>query len=83
MTTAEQKKIIQYLHEAHATERALTNVLQTQIAIAPRGSRLRKLRSTQWMLKILRLVSRTFPYRLLSRTKVGPATAWNPVASVR
>ena len=38
MATAEQKKIIQYLHEAHATERALIRVLQTQIAVAPRGS---------------------------------------------
>ena len=38
MATAEQKKIIKYLHEAHATERALIRVLQTQIAIAPRGS---------------------------------------------
>ena len=37
MATAEQK-IIQYLHEAHATERALIRVLQTQIAVAPRGS---------------------------------------------
>jgi len=38
MATAEQKKIIQYLHEAHATERALIGVLQTQIATAPRGA---------------------------------------------
>jgi ferritin-like metal-binding protein YciE len=37
MDNAEQK-IVQYLHEAHASERALVTVLQSQIAIAPRGS---------------------------------------------
>jgi ferritin-like metal-binding protein YciE len=37
MTDAE-KKIVQYLHEAHAMERALVRVLQSQIAMTPRGS---------------------------------------------
>ena len=42
MTQTEQKKrkqkIVQYLDEAHATEMALTRVLQSQIAMTPRGS---------------------------------------------
>jgi len=33
-----QQKVIQYLNEAHATEMALTRVLQSQIAMTPRGS---------------------------------------------
>jgi ferritin-like metal-binding protein YciE len=37
MSTAEQK-VVQYLHEAHASEVALVNVLTEQIAMAPRGS---------------------------------------------
>ena len=37
MKTAEQK-IVQYLNEAHATEQALVTVLQSQIAMSPRGS---------------------------------------------
>jgi ferritin-like metal-binding protein YciE len=37
MTQAEQK-IVQYLNEAHATEMGLTRVLQSQIAMTPRGS---------------------------------------------
>jgi ferritin-like metal-binding protein YciE len=37
MTTSEQK-VLQYLHEAYATERALVRVLESQIAMAPRGS---------------------------------------------
>lgn len=32
-----QEKIVQYLNEAHASERALTRVLQSQIAMTPRG----------------------------------------------
>jgi ferritin-like metal-binding protein YciE len=36
--THEQQKVTQYLHEAHTTERALGRILQSQIAIAPRGS---------------------------------------------
>jgi ferritin-like metal-binding protein YciE len=32
------QKIVQYLNEAHATEVALTRVLQSQIAMTPRGS---------------------------------------------
>ncbi len=36
--TAEQEKIVQYLSEARASERALTRVLQAQIAMTPRGS---------------------------------------------
>jgi ferritin-like metal-binding protein YciE len=36
MDNAEQK-ILQYLREAHATERALIRVLQSQIAMTPRG----------------------------------------------
>jgi hypothetical protein len=34
----QQQKIVQYLNEAHATERALVRVLQSQIAMTPRGS---------------------------------------------
>src|SRR3954467_14018229 len=34
----QQQKVIQYLGEAHATEMALTRVLQSQIAMTPRGS---------------------------------------------
>ncbi len=33
-----EQKIIQYLNEAHASEVALTRVLQSQIAMTPRGS---------------------------------------------
>ena len=33
-----EQKIVQYLNEAHATELALTRVLQSQIAMTPRGS---------------------------------------------
>jgi ferritin-like metal-binding protein YciE len=36
--TSSQQKIVQYLNEAHATEMALTRVLQSQIAMTPRGS---------------------------------------------
>ena len=36
--TQSEKKIVQYLNEAHATEMALTRVLQEQIAMAPHGS---------------------------------------------
>ena len=37
MNTAQQK-LVQYLNEAHATEQALIRVLQSQIAMTPRGS---------------------------------------------
>jgi ferritin-like metal-binding protein YciE len=37
MSSSEQK-IVQYLNEAHATEVSLTRVLQSQIAMTPRGS---------------------------------------------
>ncbi len=33
-----QKKIVQYLGEAHATEQALVTMLQSQIAMTPKGS---------------------------------------------
>jgi ferritin-like metal-binding protein YciE len=33
-----QQKVVQYLDEAHATEQALIRVLQSQIAMTPRGS---------------------------------------------
>ncbi len=36
--TTEQEKIVQYLSEAQATERALTRVLQAQIAMTPHGT---------------------------------------------
>lgn len=36
--TSSQQKVVQYLTEAHATELALTRVLQSQIAMTPRGS---------------------------------------------
>jgi ferritin-like metal-binding protein YciE len=36
--TSSQQKVVQYLNEAHATEMALTRVLQSQIAMTPRGS---------------------------------------------
>ena len=35
---ASQKKIVQYLGEAHAGEQALIGVLQSQIAMTPRGA---------------------------------------------
>jgi ferritin-like metal-binding protein YciE len=35
---AAQQKVVQYLHEAHASEQALVRVLQSQIAMTPRGS---------------------------------------------
>ena len=38
MQHKQQQKITQYLDEAHATELALTRVLQSQIAMTPRGS---------------------------------------------
>jgi ferritin-like metal-binding protein YciE len=34
----QQEKVVQYLNEAHATEHALVRVLQSQIAMTPRGS---------------------------------------------
>jgi ferritin-like metal-binding protein YciE len=34
----QQQKVVQYLHEAHATESALVRALQSQIAMTPRGS---------------------------------------------
>ncbi len=36
--TPEKQKVVEYLNEAHASERALTRVLQSQIAMTPRGS---------------------------------------------
>src|SRR5688500_14382701 len=35
---ASQTKVVQYLDEAHAHERALVSVLMSQIAMTPRGS---------------------------------------------
>ncbi|HSD04064.1 MAG TPA: ferritin-like domain-containing protein, partial [Gaiellales bacterium] len=35
---ADQQKIVQYLDEAHASEQALVRVLQSQIAMTPRGA---------------------------------------------
>jgi ferritin-like metal-binding protein YciE len=35
---AAQQKVVQYLNEAHANEQALVRVLQSQIAMTPRGS---------------------------------------------
>jgi ferritin-like metal-binding protein YciE len=35
---ADQQKVVQYLNEAEASERALVRVLQSQIAMTPRGS---------------------------------------------
>ena len=37
MSQAEQK-IVQYLNEAHGAEQALVRVLQSQIAMTPRGA---------------------------------------------
>src|SRR4051812_22983622 len=34
----DQQKVVQYLNEAHATEQALIRVLQSQIAMTPRGA---------------------------------------------
>ncbi|MBE2314610.1 DUF892 family protein [Solirubrobacter sp. CPCC 204708] len=34
----QEQKIVQYLNEAHATEQALVRVLQSQIAMTPRGA---------------------------------------------
>jgi ferritin-like metal-binding protein YciE len=34
----DQQKVVQYLNEAHSTEQALIRVLQSQIAMTPRGS---------------------------------------------
>jgi ferritin-like metal-binding protein YciE len=38
MTPPETQKLVQYLHEAHSTEMGLVRVLQSQIAMTPRGS---------------------------------------------
>jgi len=38
MSQSQQQKVVQYLNEAHATEQALVRVLQSQIAMTPRGS---------------------------------------------
>jgi ferritin-like metal-binding protein YciE len=35
---ASQKKVLQYLGEAQASERALVRVLQSQVAMTPRGA---------------------------------------------
>jgi hypothetical protein len=37
MSRSEQK-VVQYLNEAHASEMALVRVLQSQIAMTPRGT---------------------------------------------
>ena len=34
----QQQKVVQYLNEAHASEHALARVLQSQIAMTPRGA---------------------------------------------
>src|SRR4051794_39912197 len=38
MSQNHEQKVLQYLDEAHATEQALVRVLQSQIAMTPRGS---------------------------------------------
>jgi ferritin-like metal-binding protein YciE len=38
MNEPQKQKIVQYLNEAHAMEHALTRVLQSQIAMTPRGT---------------------------------------------
>ncbi|HEX6027131.1 MAG TPA: DUF892 family protein [Solirubrobacter sp.] len=38
MSQSKQQKVVQYLNEAHAHEHALVRVLQSQIAMTPRGS---------------------------------------------
>src|SRR3954454_11902557 len=38
MSQLDQQKVVQYLNEAHASEQALIRVLQSQIAMTPRGS---------------------------------------------
>ena len=38
MNKASQQKVVQYLNEARASEHALMRVLQSQIAMTPRGS---------------------------------------------
>jgi ferritin-like metal-binding protein YciE len=38
MTDSGTQKLVQYLNEAHASEQALVRVLQSQIAMTPRGS---------------------------------------------
>ena len=38
MNDASQQKVVQYLNEARASEDALIRVLQSQIAMTPRGS---------------------------------------------
>jgi ferritin-like metal-binding protein YciE len=38
MSQSDTQKVVQYLNEAHATEQALIRVLQSQIAMTPRGS---------------------------------------------
>jgi ferritin-like metal-binding protein YciE len=38
MSQSEQQKVVQYLNETHAMEHALVRVLQSQIAMTPRGS---------------------------------------------
>ena len=35
---ASKQKVVQYLTEAHASESALVRVLQSQIAMTPRGA---------------------------------------------
>ena len=35
---ASKQKVVQYLNEAHASESALVRVLQSQIAMTPRGT---------------------------------------------
>ena len=38
MSQSGEQKVVQYLNEAHATEQALVRVLQSQIAMTPRGA---------------------------------------------
>ena len=37
-SSKQKQKVVQYLNEAHAMEHALVRVLQSQIAMTPRGT---------------------------------------------
>ena len=84
MDTAQQK-VVQYLNEAHATEQALVRVLQSQIAMTPRGSlSLRRSRRTCARRATTPRASAAASRRSTrARTRCWPPSAWPRPSSGR
>src|SRR3954464_8658615 len=77
---SENTKIHQYLNEAHATEAGLVRVLQSQIAITPRGNYRRALErhrpwTRQHALRLERRMKHTGGGPALVQTAIGAPDA--------